>query len=203
MNSGGWSPCAGFSLATAGVARRKAVDCLSRAAALTQAGNISEALDLARAAIRFDPTDADAAALIHQLLTRQLEERIAQERNRALEERSHDVEPILESARRALEQGYVANALHAALAALKLQPDRTDIAALVEEARSELTSEDHEMFELAVPASIPAETPAPPAPDPASTDATVVSTQNEPGVLNWAADLIRSRGNPARKRRRS
>src|SRR6188768_3744947 len=36
--------------AAAGVARRKVVDCLSRAAALTQAGNISEALDLARAA---------------------------------------------------------------------------------------------------------------------------------------------------------
>ena len=115
----------GSLVATAGVARRKALDCLSRAAALTQAGNISEALDLARAAIRLDPTDADAAALIHQLLTRQLEERIAQERNRALKERSHAVAPILESARRALEQGYVANALHAALAAQKLLPDRT------------------------------------------------------------------------------
>ena len=193
----------GSLVATAGVARRKALDCLSRAAALTQAGNIAEALDLARAAIRFDPTDADAAALIHQLLTRQLEERIAQERNRALEERSHDVAPILESARRALEQGYVANALHAALAAQKLLPDRTDIAALVEEARSELTSEDHELFELVVPASMPAETPAPPTPDSASTDATVASTQNEPGVLNWAADLLRSRGNQAGKRRRS
>ena len=187
--------------AAAGVARRKVVDCLSRAAALTQAGNISEALDLARAAIHFDPTDADAAALIHQLLTRQLEERIAQERNRALEERSHDVAPILESARRALEQGYVANALHAALAAQKLLPDRTDIAALVEEARSELTSEDHEMFELAIPDSMPAETPAPS--DPESRDATVVSTQNEAGVLNWAADLLRSRGSHAAKRRRS
>jgi len=187
--------------AAAGVARRKVVDCLSRAAALTQAGNISEALDLARAAIHFDPTDADAAALIHQLLTRQLEERIAHERNRALEERSHDVERILESARRSLEQGYVANALHAALAAQKLLPDRTDIAALVEEARSELTSEDHEMFELAIPDSMPAETPAPS--DPESRDATVVSTQNEPGVLDWAADLLRSRGSHAAKRRRS
>lgn len=191
----------GSLLATAEVSRRKAVDCLSRAAALTQAGDISKALDLARSAIRFDPTDADAAVLIHQLLTRKLEERIAQERKRALEERTHDAEPILESARRALEQGYVANALQAALAAQKLQPDRTDIAALVEDARSQLTSEDHEMFELAAPASIPAETPAPPTP--AAPDATVISAQNEPGVLNWAADLLRSRGNQAGKRRRS
>ena len=142
----------------AGVARRKARDCVSRATTLAEAGDLAAALDLAREAIRLDPTDADAAATIDLLLTRQFEERVAQERTRIREERTRDVEPLLDAARLARERGLVAIALQAALAAQRILPERADIAALVDEVREELMSEDHETFELTMV------TPVPPAP---------------------------------------
>jgi tRNA A-37 threonylcarbamoyl transferase component Bud32/tetratricopeptide (TPR) repeat protein len=176
---------------TAATARRQATDCVAQANALADAGELASALGLAREAVRLDPTEGEAAALIDRLLTRELEERVAHERNRNLEERTRDVVPLLEAARLARERGFVAIALQAALAAQRILPGRADIATLAEDIRGELTSEDHETFELAAPAITP-QPPAPaPSPAPAS-EAVSAPVSADNGVLNWAADLLRS-----------
>ena len=126
----------------------------------------------------WNPTDPDAAETIDRLLTRQLEERVAQERTRIREERTRDVEPLLDAARLARERGFVSIALQAALAAQRILPERADIAALVDEVREELTSEDHETFELAAPMVTPA-------PGEVTSSPAVVDS----GVLNWAEKL--------------
>ena len=174
-------------VATAGAARRKARDCMTRAAALADAGDFPAALGLAREAIRIDPTDGDAAAMIDRLLARQLEERMVQERKRILEERTRDVEPLLDTVRLARERGFVAIALQAALAAHRIMPERADIAALVDAAREELTSEDHETFELGAPIATPA--PPPPAATPAPGEVISSPAAVDSGVLNWADKL--------------
>jgi tetratricopeptide (TPR) repeat protein len=172
---------------TAAAARRKARECASRATTLAEAGDLPAALDLARQAIRLDPTDAAAAATIDLLLTRQLDERIALERNRIREERTRDVEPLLDAARLARERGFVAIALQAALTAQRILPERADIAALVDEVREELTSEDHETYELAAPAATPV--PPVPAATPVPGEVTGSPAVVDSGVLNWADKL--------------
>ena len=73
---------------------------------------------------------------------------------------------------------FVSIALQAALAAQRVLPERADIAALVDEVREELTSEDHDIFELAAPMVTPA-------PGEVTSSPAVVDS----GVLNWAEKL--------------
>jgi tetratricopeptide (TPR) repeat protein len=181
------------SLVTASAAvRRRAGDCLNRATALAHSGDLAGALALAREAARIDPSEGDAAAMIDQVLTRQLEERVVLERKRLLDERSRDVEPFLQAARLALERGYVAIALRSALAAQRVMPERSDIAALVETARDEMTSEDRELFDLTATTAAAATVVAPAKPAPATMEPASAPVQGDSGVLNWAADIWRS-----------
>ena len=137
---------------TARVARRKARDCASRATTLAEAGDLAAALDLAREAIRLDPTDADAAATIDLLLARQFEERVAQERNRIREERTRDVEPLLDTRR-----GAPASAASSRSLCRRLLPHSESCPSVrtlwrsSTRSREELTLEDHETFELTAP----------------------------------------------------
>jgi tetratricopeptide (TPR) repeat protein len=173
------------SIATmAATAHRQVKDALAKATVAIQAGAFDAASAAARDALRWDPTSVDASALLDDVLTRQLEARLEQERIRSREQRTVQAAPLIAAARQALQRGYAAVALKAALAAQRIAPDSADVAALVEEARREMTSEDRETVELpALPLSEPVEEAPPAKPAPAA---------EEGGVFDWAADLFRA-----------
>jgi tetratricopeptide (TPR) repeat protein len=169
-------------------ARRSASELRSRAAVLAQSGDVSGALGLAREALQADATDRDAAALVDQLLARQLEDRLAQRRQEALDERAREAEPLLNAARAARERGYLQLALNAALAAQAVAPHRPDISAFLDETRAELSSEDRDLFDLSGAAAVtplPRHTPRPGQPEP------LPPADGRPRK-NWAADLLRT-----------
>ena len=164
--------------------RHQASELVNRAAALAESGDLQEARNFARLALQADPTDAAALTLLDRLLAQQLEERIAAEHARSHAERTEEAEPLLAAALGALERGYVALALQAGLAAQRIAPHRIDAAAFVEEAKSEMTSEDRETRELV----------AAPFPEPVSAPAPVPAAPAQPesgGVLDKAASLFR------------
>jgi serine/threonine-protein kinase len=177
-------------VSSAGAARRKSSELLVRARSLAQAADLTQSLELARAALRADPTDSNAAAAVDDLLTRELEQQFSRARTRALQERAAEVEPLIAAAQRAREHGYLAVALSAALAAQRLLPERTDISQLVDDVRRELASDDEDLFVLG-PAtqSSPDAIPGAPASDAADTPA--VEHAENSGVLDWAAELLR------------
>ena len=168
-------------------ARRSASELRSRAAALAQSGDAGGALGLARQALQIDATDRDAAVLVDQLLARQLEARLAQTRQEALDERAGEAEPLMTAARAARARGYPQLALNAALTAQAVAPHRTDIAAFVDETRVELASEDRALFDLSAPAAappMPRHTPRPGQSEASPADGRMLK--------NWAADLLRA-----------
>jgi serine/threonine protein kinase len=165
------------SIASAAAAsRRQAAELTNRASVLAESGALREARAVARAALQTDPTDVSAATLIDRLLARELEERIAAEHARTGDERTTEAEPILAAGRGALARGYIAIALKAGLVAQRLAPDRSDVKALVDEARAAMASEDREPFELGA-------TPLAMTVSPRSGDTG--------GVLDWATHLFR------------
>jgi tetratricopeptide (TPR) repeat protein len=169
---------------SAAASRHQASELVNRAAALAESGDLQEARNFARRALQADPTDAAALTLLDRLLAQQLEERIAAEHARSHAERAEEAEPLLAAALGALERGYVALALQAGLAAQRIAPHRIDAAAFVEEAKSEMTSEDRETRELV----------AAPFPEPVSAPAPVPAAPAQPesgGVLDKAASLFR------------
>jgi tetratricopeptide (TPR) repeat protein len=170
-------------------ARRSAGEFRARAAALAQSGDVAGALGLAREALQVDATDRDAATLVDQLLARQLEDRLAQKRQEALDERAREAEPLVSASRAARDRGYLQLALNAALAAQALAPHRTDIGALVDDTRAELASEDREVFDLSGPAAVTPVPRATPRPDPPRQGPPEPPSDGR--MRNWAADLLR------------
>jgi tetratricopeptide (TPR) repeat protein len=128
--------------------RRQVVALASAARAAAATGALDDALARAREAVRSDPSDLDASALLDELSERHLAVRLDQERSRAHAERARDVEPMIAAAREAQRRGYVSAALSVALAASRVSPDREEIAELIEELRRIAAGNDEEAFEL-------------------------------------------------------
>lgn len=147
--------------AAATATRRQAADAMARAAALRDAGDVAAAMATLRHVLHVDPTNVEAATLLDRLMARQLKDRIAQEQAAAAAQREADLQPMLAAARHALDRGYVALALQAALAAQRLLPGHAGAAALVDAARAGLTSDDDELMELSV-YPLPDPEPVPP-----------------------------------------
>jgi hypothetical protein len=121
---------------------------VSAARTAADSGSLDEAVARARVAVKCDPTDLEASALLDELTDRRLTARLEQEQARAAEGRAHDAEPMLAAAREASRRGYVSTALAAALSASRVAPDRDDISQLIEELRQVTAGEDEETFDL-------------------------------------------------------
>jgi tetratricopeptide (TPR) repeat protein len=148
-------------IVAAGAAARRTVSALlGRASALAESGSLDEALMLAREALRVDPTDPHVSAVLDQLLARRLDERITLEKARALDQRINEAAPLLAAARQALEHGYLAAAMKAATAALRVAPGLAEATALIDRIHQELASDDDETFELGMMPSLSAPRPA-------------------------------------------
>jgi tetratricopeptide (TPR) repeat protein len=170
-------------IAASAAARRDGVqERLSAASAAANDGRLEDAIVAAREALATDPASPDASQLLDVLLRQQLTERIEQERIHARERRAAECAPLLAAARDALERGYVAIALDAALAARRLAPDHPEIEPLVEQAQKELHADDAQIFNLQ---SLPW-------PDAGPKAATPDTGRDEGGVFGWATDLLRT-----------
>jgi len=128
--------------------RQQVLELLRSASAKANGANLGAALSDARAAVRCDPSDLDASALLDELLERDLETRVEGERRRALEQRERDVEPMLTAARDAHARGYVSIALATALSASRIAPHRTDVVQLIEDLRRIAAASDEHVVEL-------------------------------------------------------
>jgi tetratricopeptide (TPR) repeat protein len=175
--------------------RRRVGALLASARADADRGAFEEALATAREAIRCDPSNPDVSAAFDDTIGRRLEARIEEERTRSRELRAAGVTPLLAAAREALDRGYIAVALDAALGAQRLDPDRSDVAELVSRLRRLENADDTDDVYLAEEPLSPrpaAPPPAPPPPSPAAAerppDGGVLSHVNQ-----WAADLLRRR----------
>ena len=180
-------------------ARRERVEpLLDAAAAFADRGAWGEALATAREAVRCDPSDVDATAALDAMMTKDLEARLERERQRAHEQRFEQTDTMLAAAREAHVRGFLPAALDAARAALRIAPDRTDVAAYVDELRRVIDTDDGGALDLADDPFSP----------PASEDTGTVRVQLQPdasgrppegGVFShvnqWAADLLRRRSN--------
>jgi tetratricopeptide (TPR) repeat protein len=122
--------------------RRQVVALASAARAAAATGRLDEAVARARDAVRCDPSDLDASALLSELSDRELASRIEQERELARDARARDAEPMLAAAHEARRRGYISAALSVALSASRVAPDREDVADLIEELRRAAASSD-------------------------------------------------------------
>jgi hypothetical protein len=155
---------------------------LSTAAAAASHDRLDEALAAVRQAVSLAPTSADASQMLDRLLRQQLAARLTQERAQSRDRRSRECQPLLAASRDALDRGYLAIALDAALAARRIAPDDPDIAPLVENIQRQLSTDDAETVALtALPwpgsAAPPAEGPRQGTP--------------EGGVIDWAVHLFK------------
>jgi serine/threonine protein kinase len=164
----------------AGAAQPRVRELLAAASAADAAGRLDDALAAVRDAIRWDPTSAEAAGFLDDLLHRQVEARISQERARAREQRLRECAMLVTAAREALQRGYPAIALQTAQAAQRIAPDHPEIALLLKRAEAELAAEDEQLFALHAP------------PWPGRGPQKVGRLPQEGGMLDWAADLLRT-----------
>jgi tetratricopeptide (TPR) repeat protein len=167
--------------ALAGV-RSRVQPLLETASAAARDGRLDDALSAAREAVGLAPTSAEASQMLDMLLRQQLAARLAQERAHTRDQRSRECQPLLAASRAALERGYLAVALDAALAARRIAPDDPEIAPLVEKIQREMNADDYQTFTLTAlpwsesPAATPKSAPGP----------------EEGGVFDWAAHLFRT-----------
>ncbi|HEX5110268.1 MAG TPA: serine/threonine-protein kinase [Vicinamibacterales bacterium] len=129
--------------------RQLVLESLQSAERHIRGGDHLAALADVRAAVRCDPSDLDACALLDELLERDLEASLEAARQRSREQRDGDAEPMLAAAREAQARGYVSTALATALCAARIAPHRADIVQLIEELRSIAAASDERVFELA------------------------------------------------------
>jgi tetratricopeptide (TPR) repeat protein len=155
---------------------------LARAAAARDHGAFDDAHGALRDALHWDPTSAAAAAMLDDVLGRQLEARIAQERVRMREQRLAVGALVVTAARDAMQRGYVDIALQAALAAQRIAPDTVGLGAMIQDCRRELAGDDDETFELA----------APPTADADNVPSAARHVHAADSVFGWAAELFRT-----------
>ena len=173
---------------------RRVAQLMAAANALADQRQLTEALTQIREAMRIDPSDLDAAGLYDELMERELKQRVATLRGRALEQRHSESTPLLAAAREASARGYLSAALAAAVAACRVAPERADAAAFAEEMRRAMAAEDTDLVELG---ETPFVEPTAAAPRPATEPRRpqVPETASGGGVFaqmnQWAADLLR------------
>jgi serine/threonine-protein kinase len=177
-------------IAAGASARRDAVqERVSVALTAANGSRLEDAIAAAREGLARDPASADASELLDLLLRRQLKERLDLERLHARERRLAECAPLLVAARDALDRGYVAIALDAAMAARRIAPDHPEIDPLVERAQRELHADDEQAFPLE---SLPW-------PDAGLTPDVNLQIdpldrgRDEGRVFGWATDLLRRR----------
>jgi hypothetical protein len=120
--------------------------------------------------------------MLDDVLGRQLEARIAQERVRMREQRLAVGALVVTAARDAMQRGYVDIALQAALAAQRIAPDTVGLGAMIQDCRRELAGDDDETFELA----------APPTADADNVPSAARHVHAADSVFGWAAELFRT-----------
>ena len=180
----------------AAASRPRIQDCIREANVLLHRQQFDAAVAVAQEALQLDPIDTDAVATLDEICARSLAQRIAAARARDLETRTELVEPLLASARGAVERGYLAAALRAALAAQRLAPEREDVPALIEELHDALAQDDQVAFDVGdVPFPEPPPAPVPETvPEPAVGPAAIAPSPSG-GVFaqvnHWASDLFR------------
>jgi hypothetical protein len=163
-------------------ARARVRQLLTTASTAARDDRLDAALSATREAVRLAPTSAEASQMLDMLLRQQLAARLAQERAQSRDQRSRECQPLLAAARDALERGYLAIALDAALAARRIAPDDPEIAPLVDKIQRQLNADDPQTYALS---SLPWHEPAPAAPE------KPVQGPEEGGVFDWAAHLFR------------
>jgi tetratricopeptide (TPR) repeat protein len=186
------------SLSGAAAGRRRRVQTLlASARPLADRGALGDALTHVRDAVNADPTDQDAAALLDDLLTRDLEQRVTELEASVLAQRSEHADTLLASARDALARGYVSLALDAAAAACRIAPTRADASRLADDLRRQLEQEDETTFALGDPPFVdaePAPKPAAAPPKPAAPAPPPREPARQGNMMQSLADLLRGRG---------
>jgi serine/threonine-protein kinase len=173
----------------ADLAHRRVDGLLQQAALLVARGALAEALPLAREALRMDPVNVDAVAMLDTILGRELEQRLALERKRDTDLRAELAEPLIAEARRALSHGYIGLAVEAARAAERMAPQRADVTELLQQLHREMAASDSTAIELSpLPRRGPPPAVAPQSPSPPQAETGVFAQVN-----HWAADLLRRR----------
>jgi hypothetical protein len=127
---------------------------VTKASAARDRGAFDDAHAALRDALRVDPTSGAAAEMLDEILVRQLEARVNQERLRMRDQRQALGAPLVAAAHAAMERGYVDVALQSALAAERVAPHTDGLTLLIDDLRRELAADDQEAFSLA-PAPLP------------------------------------------------
>jgi serine/threonine protein kinase len=163
-------------------ARARVRQLLSTASTAARDDRLDAALAAAREAVTLAPTSAEASQMLDMLLRQQLAARLAQERAHSRDQRSRECQTLLTASRGALERGYLAIALDAALAARRIAPDDPEIAPLVDKIQRQVNADDPQTYALT---SLPWPEAAPAAPEKPA------DGSEEGGVFDWAAHLFR------------